>query len=148
MHKGSSSTQMASAIESAFAALDQFDGQLSLPAIIDWFREEPLTLQDLAGYLTFNPARYVRNLVHDGPAYQALVLCWRNGQRSPIHNHRGSRCGVKILRASRRRRSSPGRRTGWCFPWARGTWRQATPAHRRTRISIRCPICRPAARIW
>jgi cysteine dioxygenase len=26
------------------------------------------------------------------------VLCWRNGQRSPIHNHRGSSCGVKVLR--------------------------------------------------
>ena len=25
-------------------------------------------------------------------------LCWRNGQRSPIHNHRGSNCGVKVLR--------------------------------------------------
>src|SRR5207249_2304648 len=32
-----------------------------------------------------------------GPAYQALLLCWRNGQRSPIHDHRGSNCGVRIL---------------------------------------------------
>src|SRR5439155_1043142 len=46
----------------------------------------------------FSAERYVRNRLHDGPAYQALVLCWRNGQRSPIHNHRGSRCGVKVLR--------------------------------------------------
>ena len=66
---------MVSVIENAFAALDRFDGQLTLPAIMDWFREEPLTVQDLTSYLTFNPARYVRNLVHNGPAYQALVLC-------------------------------------------------------------------------
>ena len=89
---------MLSTVESAFAALDRFDGQLPLSAIMDWFRDEALTLQDLSSYLTFNPARYVRNRVHDGPSYQALVLCWRNGQRSPIHNHRGSRCGVKVLR--------------------------------------------------
>ena len=89
---------MVSVIERAFAALDRFDGQLPLPAILDWFGDEPLTLQDLSNYLIFNPARYVRNRVHDGPAYQALVLCWRNGQRSPIHNHRGSHCGVKVLR--------------------------------------------------
>ena len=89
---------MVSVIENAFAALDRCDGQLTLPAIMDWFREEPLTVQDLTSYLTFNPARYVRNLVHNGPAYQALVLCWRNGQRSPIHNHRGSNCGVRVLR--------------------------------------------------
>ena len=89
---------MASVIETAFAALDRFDGPLPLPAILDWFRDEPLNVQDLSSYLIFNAARYVRNRVHDGPAYQALVLCWRNGQRSPIHNHRGSRCGVKVLR--------------------------------------------------
>lgn len=85
-------------IERAFATLDQFHGPLTLSAILDWFEREPLTIQDLASYLAFNPARYVRNRVHDGPAYQALLLCWRNGQRSPIHNHRGSRCGVKVLR--------------------------------------------------
>lgn len=89
---------MVSVIERAFAALDRFDGPLPLPVIADWFREELLTLRDLTSYLIFNPARYVRNRVHDGPAYQALVLCWRNGQRSPIHNHRGSHCGVKVLR--------------------------------------------------
>src|SRR5262245_24322443 len=88
---------MVRVIERAFAALDRFDGPLPLLAILDWFREEPLTVQDLASYLTFSPARYVRNRVRDGPAYQALLLCWRNGQRSPIHNHRGSRCGVKVL---------------------------------------------------
>src|SRR5262245_58022052 len=89
---------MVSVIESAFATLDRYDGQLTLPVIMNWFDEESLTLEDLTNYLIFSPARYVRNRVHDGPAYQALVLCWRNGQRSPIHNHRGSHCGVKVLR--------------------------------------------------
>jgi cysteine dioxygenase len=36
--------------------------------------------------------------MHNGPTYQALVLCWRNGQRSPIHDHQGSSCAVKVLR--------------------------------------------------
>ena len=89
---------MTRVIESAFAALDRIQGQLPLPAILEWLVAESPTLQDLASYLIFNPARYVRNRVYDGPSYQALVLCWRNGQRSPIHNHRGSHCGVKVLR--------------------------------------------------
>jgi cysteine dioxygenase len=86
------------AIESVFAELDRVAGRLPLSVILDWFNEVPLTVEDLTSYLVFNPARYVRNRLHDGPAYQALVLCWRNGQRSPIHNHRGSNCGVKVLR--------------------------------------------------
>jgi len=89
---------MVKLIENAFATLDRYDDQLALPAIMDWFGEAQLTLEDLASYMVFHPTRYVRNRVHDGPAYQALLLCWRNGQRSPIHNHRGSHCGVKVLR--------------------------------------------------
>jgi cysteine dioxygenase len=88
---------MASVIDRAFAALDRFDRQLPLSTIMDWFGQEVLALQDLSSYLSYSPERYVRNRVRTGPAYQALVLCWRNGQRSPIHNHRGSHCGVKVL---------------------------------------------------
>jgi cysteine dioxygenase len=89
---------MPTVIDGTFAKLDRVAGQLPLPVILDWLREFRLTADDLAAYLAFSPDRYVRNRLHDGPEYQALVLCWRNGQRSPIHNHRGSHCGVKVLR--------------------------------------------------
>jgi cysteine dioxygenase len=81
-----------------FADLDRHDGALSLPVLEQWLRETELTADRLTDFLVFHPERYVRNLVHAGPGYQALALCWRNGQRSPIHNHRGSACGVKVLR--------------------------------------------------
>ena len=32
--------------------------------------------------------------------YQAWVMCWRNGQRSPIHDHKGSSCAVRVLRGT------------------------------------------------
>ena len=83
-----------------FTKLDQVPGQLPLPVILDWFAETGIKIDDVADYLVFRPDRYVRNLLHTGPTYQALVLCWRNGQRSPIHNHRGSHCGVKVLRGA------------------------------------------------
>jgi cysteine dioxygenase len=89
---------MPSSIADVFTKLDRIAGQLPLPLILDWFGETNLTAEDVADYLVFRPERYVRNLLHSGPSYQALVLCWRNGQRSPIHNHRGSHCGVKVLR--------------------------------------------------
>src|SRR5213078_3412752 len=91
-------TVMLTTIDAIFDDLDGATDRLSLPAILDWFRTTDLTAEDVAEYLVFRPDRYVRNLLHAGPAYQALVLCWRNGQRSPIHNHRGSNCGVKVLR--------------------------------------------------
>ena len=84
-------------IANSFARLDRTRGRLPLEAILEWFGEHPMSADDIAEYLVFNPKHYVRNLLHNGPDYQALVLCWRNGQRSPIHNHRGSACGVKVL---------------------------------------------------
>src|SRR5690348_14504794 len=89
---------MLTAIDATFADLDRVEGQLPLPTILAWLKRADLTAECLSEYLVFRPERYVRNLVHAGPSYQALVLCWRNGQRSPIHNHRGSNCGVKVLR--------------------------------------------------
>jgi len=89
---------MANAIDVAFVRLDAIAGRLPLPAILDWLQGLNLTVDELSSYLIFRPERYVRNLLRARPDYQALVLCWRNGQRSPIHNHRGSNCGVKVLR--------------------------------------------------
>ncbi len=89
---------MPNPIEHLFAHLDRVGDRLPLSVIMDWLGGSRLTAADLASYLVFDPGRYVRNLVYAGPTYQALVLCWRNGQRSPIHNHRGSNCGVKVLR--------------------------------------------------
>lgn len=88
---------MPTRIETAFASFDHAVGELPKAELDAWLGDLPLTLDDLAGHLVFSPDRYVRNRLHDGRSYQALVLCWRNGQRSPIHNHRGSICGVKIL---------------------------------------------------
>ena len=89
---------MPATIDAVFERLDRATGRLPLPYILEWIRETDLSAEDIAAYQVFRPDRYVRNLLHAGPAYQALILCWRSGQRSPIHNHRGSNCGVKILR--------------------------------------------------
>ncbi|KAJ1949503.1 hypothetical protein FBU59_001114 [Linderina macrospora] len=42
--------------------------------------------------------RYTRNLVDDGNGkYNLLVLVWGEGQSSPIHDHAGSHCMMKLL---------------------------------------------------
>lgn len=56
-----------------------------------------LTLDDVSDYVHFSDRQYMRNLIREGPHYHALALCWQSGQRSPIHNHAGSVCGVRLL---------------------------------------------------
>ncbi len=52
---------------------------------------------DLAGALIFADRNYRRIAVRRRPHYEALVLCWKSGQRSPIHNHLGSSCVVRVV---------------------------------------------------
>ncbi len=57
-----------------------------------------LSVEDVADYVQFDKGHYRRNLVRGTSWYHLLVICWRSGQRSPIHNHAESTCGLKVLR--------------------------------------------------
>jgi cysteine dioxygenase len=77
--------------------LDGLDERASLPTLVKLLEETDVGVDDLHEFLHFSPVRYTRNLIHGGEWYNLLVLCWRNGQRSPIHDHKGSSCGMRIL---------------------------------------------------
>jgi cysteine dioxygenase len=78
--------------------LDEYMDHIPLALLTGRIGAAPLDWPSLEKHAQFSAERYRRNLVRAGPAYHALLLCWRNGQRSPIHDHRGSSCAVKVLR--------------------------------------------------
>ena len=80
-----------------FATLDEFTCAVPLEVLAKELAADDLTLAAVARYVRFGWERYQRNLARTGPAYEALVLCWNSGQRSPIHDHRGSRCAFRVL---------------------------------------------------
>lgn len=82
------------------ARMDHFDERVPLPELTRLIRDLDITLDDVREFVQFNAESYRRNLMHAGPGYHALILCWRNGQRSPIHDHRGSSCGVRVLKGT------------------------------------------------
>jgi cysteine dioxygenase len=75
--------------------------QLTARAPIEQLRElleaTEVTLDDMRDFVEFAPDHYQRNLVCMGEWYEILVICWLSGQRSPIHNHAQSTCGLKVL---------------------------------------------------
>ena len=79
-------------------ALNGFSDRIPLKRLTELLDRLDISIKDVRPYARFGDEHYQRNLLHSGPAYHALVLCWRNGQRSPIHDHRGSSCGVRILK--------------------------------------------------
>ncbi|CAO3675421.1 unnamed protein product [Rhizopus stolonifer] len=50
-------------------------------------------------YTLFDHSRaYTRNLIDDGNGkFNLMILAWSRGQKSPIHDHPGSHCVMKIL---------------------------------------------------
>lgn len=80
--------------------LDHHKERVPLDELVRKLQQLNIDLDDVRDWVHFGPDRYRRNLMFEGSGFQALVLCWLNGQRSPIHDHEGSTCGVKVLRGT------------------------------------------------
>lgn len=48
-------------------------------------------------FVTFRDAGYSRNLVWRCEGFELLLLCWDEGQESPIHDHAGQHCWMAVL---------------------------------------------------
>jgi hypothetical protein len=43
--------------------------------------------EDWKEYMFWNKHKYARNLIEITPQFEAILLCWNEGQESPIHDH-------------------------------------------------------------
>jgi len=87
----------------------QFHTAEQIDKICGLLRAVRLSEQEYKRYVRFRAKAYTRNLVgYDVPApcdksgmhrakFTVLILCWDKGQMSPIHDHAGSSCWVKVL---------------------------------------------------
>lgn len=57
-----------------------------------------ITHEDVKAFTSFGDSSYRRNLICEGEWFELLCICWKSGQRSPIHNHANSTCGLRILK--------------------------------------------------
>ena len=62
-----------------------------------FLRDNVVSQADIAPYIFFREETYSRNLVAQRHTYEVLVISWLPGQRSPIHDHFGQRCWIRIL---------------------------------------------------
>lgn len=83
--------------EEFLESLDHYTERVPLVELVDGLNNVDIGVDDVREAIRFGRKSYRRNLLREGAGYQALVLCWSSGQRSPIHDHRGSSCGVLVL---------------------------------------------------
>jgi len=56
-----------------------------------------ISTAELQPHVLFSERRYARNLVFKDNHFEIMVMCWKAGQRSSIHDHAGSLGGIRIL---------------------------------------------------
>ncbi|MFC5046457.1 cysteine dioxygenase [Aquimarina hainanensis] len=67
----------------------------SLKSLQHWYQET--TLDNWQNKVTFEDASYKRISLIKSHYYDLLLLCWKPGQKSPIHGHPKQGCLVKIM---------------------------------------------------
>jgi cysteine dioxygenase len=82
------------------AYLETLRGRMPQHELGEMLTQLDVTCDELVEYIHFSEDRYRRSFVQTGSWHELFVLCWRSGQRSPIHDHTGSSCGMRVLRGT------------------------------------------------
>lgn len=85
-------------LASLVETLARLDRRPELSEVDDWMRRVRVTEDELRPHVGFKEATYARHRVVLCGFAELLVLCWRPGQRTPVHDHDGSFGAVRVLR--------------------------------------------------
>jgi cysteine dioxygenase len=83
-------------LQSLITALESLSSAPSLAQIYEWLEKVDISSEELQPYSGFKDGNYWRHRVCRNEFVEMLVLCWRPGQRTPIHDHNGAHGGVKV----------------------------------------------------
>lgn len=68
-----------------------------LPTLRRLLSELDITRADLGRHVHFESDHYARNKVANSAWYELVCVCWKPGQRTPIHDHRSSSCAFLVV---------------------------------------------------
>jgi len=80
-----------------FEQWDRYRDAVPLDRLARGLESLALSAADFGEHVIFGRDCYRRNRIHAAKAYEALLLCWAPGQRSPIHDHHGSACALRVI---------------------------------------------------
>ena len=63
----------------------------------EWLANVRVRSEELEPYVKFRPGTYVRTRVIRNAHVEMLVLCWRPGHYTSIHDHNGSYSSIRVL---------------------------------------------------
>ncbi len=84
-------------MEPLFRALDRYAGPVPIEALIELVHDLSVSTDSLGDAIQIDATRYVRTLVFRSEIAEVFVMAWLPGQCSPIHDHAGSACAVRVV---------------------------------------------------
>jgi cysteine dioxygenase len=72
-------------------------GRPALEELYVWLNAVEPGPDELRPHVSFKEGTYARHRVFVNDHAELLILCWRPGQRTPIHDHNGSFGAVRVL---------------------------------------------------
>jgi cysteine dioxygenase len=84
-------------LSSLVETLGGLEAPPELSQVDEWMRRVEVSREELRPHVGFKEGTYARHRVFIRDYAEVLVLCWRPGQRTPIHDHAGSFGAVRVL---------------------------------------------------
>ena len=85
-------------LSAAFGPLQNLTAPLSETEVRELLASLSCCGDEFSAFERFDDGSYCRNRIFSNDFVDVLLLCWRPGQRTPIHDHAGSTCGVYVMR--------------------------------------------------
>jgi cysteine dioxygenase len=82
--------------------IQQINSNFNQDIKLDKMREilENYTCDDWIKYVNFQTETYNKNIVYLNDNFKIIVISWKNGQESPIHDHPNNGCLMKVISGS------------------------------------------------
>ncbi len=86
-----------SSLNGFLAWLDGLNQRPTLKILEEKLLDLEINMGDLTKFLGYTDDGYQRNVVKKTEHYELVLICWKPGQKTPIHDHKGSDCAFLIL---------------------------------------------------
>lgn len=84
-------------LDPLFKYLDSLNAPADLAALTILLKNLDITRKDIEGVCNFVEDDYKRTILKDSRWYEVVCICWRSGQRTPIHDHKGASCAFRVI---------------------------------------------------
>ena len=64
--------------------------------VYDLLENSHLASEDIEDYIQFSEEKYTRHLIYKDDNFELLLMCWKAGQKAPIHGHEGEKCWMRV----------------------------------------------------